>query len=191
MHGVVSLLDDEHYTQLEGIWQELADDFGVRGIYVTPYPHFTYQVAEEYDVKAVETILHDRAARMRPFKIRTAGLGVFTLAHPVLYIPVVRSPELSALHQSIWDEIARTPNCDDVAVYYRPDMWMPHITLAHGDIDHEQLARIVRVLATRNFHWEMTVNNLSLIYDTGTEQGLRCRFNFHDGGSVPVASTTL
>ncbi len=178
MHGVVSLLDDEHYTQLEGIWQELDHNFGVRGIYVTPYPHFTYQVAEVYDVKAVETILHRLAARLRPFSVRTAGLGVFTLAHPVLYIPVVRSPELSALHREIWNEISHTSNCD-VAAYYQPEMWVPHITLAHGDIDHEKVSEIIRVLAARNFHWEMMVNNLSLIYDTGTEQGLRCRFNFN------------
>lgn len=183
MHGVVSLLDDEHYTQLEGIWRELADEFGVRGIYVTPYPHFTYQVAEAYDVKAVEAVLHRRAQRMRPFKIRTAGLGIFTLSQPVLYIPVVRGPELSALHQEIWREIAQTPSCE-VADYYRPENWVPHITLAHGDVDHNQLARIVRVLAARNFHWELTVNNLSLIYDTGTEQGLRCRFNFPNESST-------
>ena len=181
MHGVVSLLDDEHYTQLEAIWQELEDNFGVRGIYVTPFPHFTYQVAVEYEVKAVETILHNLASRTSPFKIMTAGLGIFNAAQPVLYIPVVRSPELSALHAEIWSEIEQTPSCD-VASYYRPEMWVPHITLAHGDIDHEKLPDIVRLLAPRNFHWEMTVNNLSLIYDTGTEQGLRCRFNFPNGG---------
>jgi 2'-5' RNA ligase len=180
MHGVVSLLDDEHYTQVEEVWRELSDNFGVRGIYVTPYPHFTYQVAEEYDVRAVGTILHDLAARMRPFRVRTAGLGIFTLSNPVLYIPVVRSPELNALHTEVWRAIAQT-SASEVAAYYEPAQWVPHVTLAHGDINHEQLAEIVRLLSTRNFHWELTVNNLSLIYDTGTEQGLRCRFNFSNG----------
>ncbi len=66
-----------------------------------------------------------------------------------------------------------------VTRYYSPEMWMPHITLAHGDIDQDKLAEILRVLCGSSFHWEMSVNNLSMIYDTGTEQGLRCRFNFN------------
>ncbi|HVF57788.1 MAG TPA: 2'-5' RNA ligase family protein [Pyrinomonadaceae bacterium] len=177
MHGVVSLLDDEHYALVEEIWDELARTFDVRGIYVTPFPHFSYQVAEGYDVKAVETFLQELAARSRPFRVRAAGLAVFTLASPVLYVPLVRSPALSALHGEIWDGLAPTKPCA-VTNFYHPELWVPHITLAHKDIDRDSLAEIVRLLSARNLHWEMTVNNLSIIYDTGTEQGLHCRFNF-------------
>ncbi|MGB8511166.1 MAG: 2'-5' RNA ligase family protein [Pyrinomonadaceae bacterium] len=178
MHGVVSLLDDAHYTRVEAIWDELAKRFDVRGIYVTPFPHFSYQVGEEYDVCGVERSLQDLAARTRPFRIRTAGLGIFTVASPVLYVPIVRSPALSNLHEEIWQAVAPSrPSA--VTRYYNPEMWMPHITLAHGDIEQDKVAEIVRLLAARSFHWEMTVNNLSMIYDTGTEQGLRCRFNFN------------
>ncbi|MCA1594377.1 MAG: 2'-5' RNA ligase family protein [Acidobacteria bacterium] len=177
MHGVVSLLDDSHYARVEGIWEELAKKFDVRGIYVTPFPHFSYQVAEEYDADAVERSLQELAATMRPFRIHTAGLGIFTVASPVLYVSVVRSPELSRLHEEVWRAVSPIrPGA--VTRYYSPDMWMPHITLAHGDIEQDKLAEIVRVLSGRTFHWEMTVCNLSMIYDTGTEQGLRCRFNF-------------
>ncbi len=42
MHGVVSLLDC-HYSQVvEDLWAELERRFGVDGVYVTPYPHFSY-----------------------------------------------------------------------------------------------------------------------------------------------------
>src|SRR5947209_8511347 len=145
MQGVVSLLDDRHYARVEAIWEELGQKFDVRGMYVVTYPHFSFQVAEQYDDGACETALRELAARTRPFRVRTAGLGVFTVASPILYIP---------------------------------DEWVPHITLAHGDIDPDKLAEIVRTLSRRNFHWELTVNNLALIYDTGKEQGVRCRFNF-------------
>ena len=177
MQGVVSLLDDEHYKQIEGVWEELSQKFGVRGIYATPFPHFTYQVSEEYDPKAVESALQRIAAQSEPFVVRTGGLGVFTAAKPVLYVPVVRAPALDRLHAEIWRLLGGTPE-GGAAQYYAPDMWLPHITLAHGDIDADQLAEVVRLLVRRNFHWEMEVNNLSYIYDTGTEQGLRCRFNF-------------
>ena len=176
MHGIVSLLDDEHYARVESIWEQLERELGVSGIYSTPFPHFSYQVAEGYDTAAVEGVLQAIASRIAPFKIRTAGLGIFNVTHPVLYIPVVRSPVLSALHETLWTEIAKLAT--GAPEYYRPEMWMPHITLAHGDIDWDKLTDIVRALRENQFHWEATVNNLSVIYDTGTEQGLRCRFNF-------------
>jgi 2'-5' RNA ligase len=156
MQGVVSLLDDQHYARVEAIWEELGQKFDVRGMYVTPYPHFSFQVAEAYDDAACESFLRELSARTRPFRVRTAGLGIFTVASPILYIPIVRGP----------------------AHYYQPDEWAPHITLAQGDIDQDKLAEVVRFLSRRNFHWEFNVTNVAIIYDTGREQGVRCRFNF-------------
>jgi 2'-5' RNA ligase len=177
MQGVVSLLDDRHYARVEAIWEELGQKFDVRGMYVTPYPHFSFQVAEQYDDEACERYLRELAARSRPFRARTAGLGIFTVANPILYIPVVRGPALSELHEEIWRGVRQAvPGA--VAHYYNPDEWTPHITLAHGDIDPDKLAEIVRILSRRNFHWELTINNLAIIYDTGKQQGVRCRFDF-------------
>jgi hypothetical protein len=45
MHGVVSLLDAAHYQAVESLWAELAAACGLRGVYVTPFPHFSYHVA--------------------------------------------------------------------------------------------------------------------------------------------------
>jgi 2'-5' RNA ligase len=177
MHGVVTLLDDRHYARVEAIWEELGQKFDVRGMYVTAYPHFSYQVAEAYDDEACESYLRALAARTPPFRVRTAGLGVFTVANPILHVPLVRSPRLFELHREIWDGVTqKAPG--PVSHYYHPEEWAPHITLAQGDIDQDRLAEIVRVLSARNFHWEITVNNLAIIYDTGREQGVRCRFNF-------------
>jgi 2'-5' RNA ligase len=177
MLGVVTLLDDRHYARVEAIWEELGQKFDVRGLYITAFPHFSYQVAEAYDEATCDGLLRALAARTRPFRVRTTGLGIFTVASPILYIPLVRSPQLAALHREIWDGVRQTtPGA--VAHYYHPDEWAPHITLAQGDIDQDSLAEIVRVLSARNFHWEITVNNLAVIYDTGREQGVRCRYNF-------------
>ena len=40
MHGIVSLLDDEHYALVEDIWAELEKEFGVHGLYTTPFRIF-------------------------------------------------------------------------------------------------------------------------------------------------------
>jgi 2'-5' RNA ligase len=177
MQGVVTLLDDRHYARVESLWEELGQKFDVRGMYVTAFPHFSYQVAEAYDERACELYLKELAARTEPFRVRTAGLGVFTLANPILYIPLVRSQRLSELHEDIWRGVPQAVP-GPVAHFYQPEEWAPHVTLAQGDIDQDKLSDIIRLLSARNFHWEITVNNLALIYDTGREQGVRCRFNF-------------
>lgn len=179
MHGVVSLLEDRFYNRVEEIWAKLERKFGVRGIYVTPFPHFSYQVAKHYDLGSLEIALHNLAMENRTFRIRTGGLGIFLGEKPVIYIPVVRSLELSSFHQMVWREMA------DVAshpvAYYQPDRWLPHITLGHSDITSENLPEIVAYLQEFDFDWEMTVDSLALIHDAGDRQEIRCRYYLAKG----------
>ena len=174
MHAIVSLLDNEHYQLVEDLWAELQREFSVQGVYITPYPHFSYHVAQHYDVDELESILKRITSNITTFQVKTSGLAIFTSAHPVLYIPVVRSQELTELHQELWEVI---PAADSgVQEYYHPDRWMPHITIGFGDINKDNLSRIIPWLAERAFNWEITIDNLALIYDTGTKQELKARF---------------
>jgi hypothetical protein len=54
MEATVSLLDEEHYRLTVSLWSELESQFGLRGIHVTPFPHFSYHVAQEYDKESNE-----------------------------------------------------------------------------------------------------------------------------------------
>jgi 2'-5' RNA ligase len=54
---------------------------------------------------------------------------------------------------------------------------MPHITIGFGDISKENLSQIIPFLAERDFNWEITVNNLAFIHDTGTNQEMKSRFD--------------
>ena len=175
MEGIVSLLDDKHYQLVEDLWAELAHEFGIRGVYVTPYPHFSYHVAAHYNVESLNPILERITSNITTFKVKTGGLGIFTGAVPVIYIPVVRSLELTQLHEVLWDEIS--PTASGTQEYYHPGQWMPHITIGFGDINKENLPSIVRWLSERDFNWEITVNNIAFIQDTGTEQVLKARFD--------------
>jgi 2'-5' RNA ligase superfamily len=175
MHGIVSLLDSRHNQLVEEIWAELEREFSVQGVYITPYPHFSYHVAQAYDIDKIEPVLQRITSNITKFKVRTSGLGIFTGASPVLYIPVVRRLELTQLHQELWQEIS--PVSSGVQEYYHPDQWVPHITIGFGDISKDNLSQIIPFLAERNFIWEITVNNIVLIYDAGIEQELKSRFD--------------
>jgi 2'-5' RNA ligase len=175
MHGIVSLLDKDHNQLVEELWAELEREFSVHGVYVTPYPHFSYHVAQGYVVDKIEPILQCITSNITTFKVRTSGLGIFTGASPVLYIPVARSLELAELHQELWEQIS--PSSSGIQEYYHPNQWIPHITIGFGDISKDKLSQIIPFLAERDFNWEITVNNIALIYDTGIKQELTSRFD--------------
>src|SRR5438552_9728070 len=119
MDGIVSFLDSKHNQLIEELWAELKREFIVQGVYLTPYPHFSYHVAQDYDVGKIEPVLQRITSNITTFKVRTSGLGIFTGASAVLFIPVVRSLELTQLHQELWQEIS--PASSGAQQYYHPD----------------------------------------------------------------------
>lgn len=173
MHGVVSLLNPEAYADVEALWDELTRMFGLGGVRRTPFPHVSYHVAPAYDVPRLEAVLRAFARERSSFHIRASGLGVFSGPAPVLYIPVVRTAELSAFHAALWE--ATAPCASDLSVYYTPDRWMPHITLAQHDLGAAQLGQVVTAMAPRELTWDITVDNLAYIEDHGDHAEVRLR----------------
>lgn len=104
VHAVVSLRDPHHYEQVERLWSEPASRFGLQGVCRTPYLHFSYRVAAGFDAERLAGAPAEVARCTAPFRVGTAGLGLFTGPHPVLYIPVV--PQLTAFHARLWERIA-------------------------------------------------------------------------------------
>ena len=162
MHGVVSLLDYKHHQLVKDLWAELAREFAVSKVYQAPEPHFSYQLARHYNIKSLESVLRRFAASKTSFQVRAGGLGIFTGTHPVLTIPVVRSPELMQFHEALWQEISSMAS--GIEDYYHPSRWMPHITIGIGDINKDNLSGIIRFLAERDFNWEITIDNIGLVY---------------------------
>jgi 2'-5' RNA ligase len=172
MQGIVTLLDPAHYAATEALWTELAEALGLRGVYVTPFPHFSYHVAHGYARDALAAAL-SQAAATPPFTVTTAGLAVFTGPAPVLYIPVVRTAALSAFHAALWE--ALEPAAAASQAYYAPDSWVPHITLGFGDLTRATLTEAVRLLGGRSFTWEIPVDHLAYIDDAGGTQSVAQR----------------
>lgn len=165
MHGIITLLDAEHDGRVKALWRELEDCCGLaRAARVTPFPHFSWIVAADYDAARVTAALDRIADDARSFCAPTAGLGIFTGPRAVLYIAVARTPALMNLHERLWRELETAHS--GVLDYYRAERWMPHITLAEGDVDPDRLARAVRLLAERDLAWQLRVDNLVLAHDT-------------------------
>lgn len=181
MHGLVSLLPEPYYTRVETIWQELERRFGLTGIQVTPYPHFSWQIGEEYPTNLLEKAAQEISQTTPPLKITTGGLGIFTGEHPVIYISVVKTPALSAIHKQIWGRF--TGVCNGVSPLYSPESWMPHISLAYEDVTPQNIGPAMQWLAFQDFHWQMTINNISFICEpSGAIGTLQCTYGFSGEG---------
>lgn len=172
MHGVVTLLPQPYYAMVEAIWDELQEKHGLTGIRITPYPHFSWQIGEEYDIQKLQSALMDIAQHQAPFSVKTTGLGFFTGERPVMFIPVVKSPQLQAFHSQVWQ--ALLPVTKGASPYYSPENWAPHISLAYEDLTPGNIGKVAKAFAFRSYNWEFLVDNLSFIYEpsgvTGTLQ---------------------
>lgn len=163
MHGLVSLLPEPFYSQVEKQWAAAQERYGLKGIYVTPFPHFSWQIAAAYDFPKTESRLATLAAAAAPFRARTAGLGIFSGPQPVVYIAVVKTPELQNFHRTVWETCL--PCGEEVSPLYAPDWWMPHISLAYADLDVQTAGPYLTELAFQEFNWEFEVDNLALLYE--------------------------
>jgi 2'-5' RNA ligase len=163
MQGIVSVLDDPHREMVENIWGELKAVFGLQGVAGSTRPHFTYHVAEQYDAARIDGALAGLARASQPFAIETHGLGVFHGDETVLYLHVSPSPALTAMHRTVWP--AATPLATAANPLYRADTWIPHITLAIGDVTEDMLPVAMRFLSRRDYNWTVPVTNICLATD--------------------------
>lgn len=171
MNALVSLLSHDRAEEIRSIWWELESRFGITSRYVKPFIHFSYHVvADEYDIDHLAPTLDELSAKRAPFRVPTTGTGAFTGSQSVIFIGVTRTPELDALHQTLWDTC--TPGFGVGLPYYSPEAWSPHITLAQGTRAGEQLPEILKFLEERDLTWDIEVDNLAVIEDGGQERGL-------------------
>jgi 2'-5' RNA ligase len=159
--GIVSVLDQQHYQIVENLWAEMRQRFGVGDPEIVAMPHFSYHVAENYDDEAVARVLRKVAGEERPFTITASGIGIFPAPSPIVYAPVVRTPELTDLHARLFsplDAIAQ-----DSYPHYAPNTWIPHITIGHNDITMEKLGPISQWLHLQAINWTIIIDNFYLL----------------------------
>lgn len=182
MAASASLLDETHSGKVVELWDRLEAEVGVTAVKISPAPHFSYQAARDFDLDALADVVGKIAAKARPLRIRTAGAGVFTGPRPVVYIPVVRTPELSRLQLALWSAGAVATESPMLA--YHPAAWIPHITVAQADVTPELLPRVMAVLNETDLSWDLQVDNLAIVRGRGERpQEVTARFELRGGSA--------
>ncbi|HET9111412.1 MAG TPA: 2'-5' RNA ligase family protein [Ktedonobacterales bacterium] len=167
MDGVVSLLDRTSEQVVRALWDELAERYDLRdGAQRVPHPHFSYHIAEGYDLARTEAALAHVAAQVQPFTVHVTGLGAFERPEEVLYLAVARNAALDRLHAALWRALAEDGVTQGASPLYAPDSWIPHITLAQGDLTLDLLHAIQSAWAERDVRREVWVSDLTLLSQT-------------------------
>jgi len=159
--GLVTLLPTHYYQTVESIWDRLEKRCGLKGIRVTPYPHFSWQIAQAYDAARLEAAIRRLAAKRVPFNVSAAGLGIFPGEHPVIYLLLARSRAMTELHEMIWR--ASDGLHTGVSDFYNDRNWAPHISLAYEDLSRKNLPCALDELAFEEYRWEFAVDNIAFI----------------------------
>jgi 2'-5' RNA ligase len=173
MFAIASLLDTSSDLRTRELWDYLLGQCGLLGIYSTPTPHVTWQVAESYP-EEINDQLERLAKNLAPFYVRVAGLGIFTGNKPVIHLSLVKTSQMMIFHQMIWTVLSRFAS--SLNEYYSPVRWMPHITIAYRDLTSEKMICALENLAFQTLETEMLVDNISLIYSFESNNGLVARF---------------
>ncbi|MCP4425982.1 MAG: 2'-5' RNA ligase family protein [Chloroflexi bacterium] len=173
MRGIVSLPNNQHTELIEALWAEMGHRFEVKMKGDTAVPHFSYHVAETYEIERLGGILEGIVRETAVFTIQATGIGIFPGETPIIYIPIARNPALAHLHERLWTAVE--PISQASVIYYAPDSWLSHITLANGNVTPEKLGPVAEWLHSQNINWTLPVDNLAVISD---ENGRQMRYRF-------------
>jgi 2'-5' RNA ligase len=176
MFTIASLLDPESDVKVKSLWDQLEISSGLKGVKKSPLPHFSWQVAESYSLNEADKRLAQYSRKYTPFNIKVSGLGIFTGTAPVLYLALVNTCEMIGRHAELWKALANQSN--NPSNLYCPGEWVPHITLAYGDVDVNKLTSAVQLLSTQAFHFDIKINSIVLAYFENDIIGVHTSYKF-------------
>ena len=164
MPGIITVLEPPIADRVEQLWDEMEREFSIPRGYPGALPHFSYHLAESYDLGRAATILRELGPETPPFHVETSGFGVFTGDEPVFYVPVARSPQLAGLHAAICERMLAAGM--ETTPYYLPERALPHITIAQQNVPAATVPALVQWLLHQDFSWRVHVTNLALADQT-------------------------
>lgn len=176
MYAIVSLLDREENAQVIEYWKYLENACGLLGVKTTPIPHFSWMVAQFIDLELIRPPLEQIKTISSCFNTTLDGLGLFTGLRPIVYLPVIKTYEMANFHQSLFT--ALTPCCVSVSSLYSPELWLPHVTLAYGDVNAGKAACAIKQLIPLDKEIALKITNISIIYHQDNSVGIKERFDF-------------
>lgn len=155
--AVIALLEAPVRARVEALFARMEAEFGVGRGFPGGVPHITFHVAGEPFDEEARAIVARVARETAPFVMASSGFGVFTGPEPVVFVNVARSPEAAVLAA----RLGASPG-GGASPYYEAGRWVPHITLAHGNLAGADLPGLLAWLARVPLSWELPVEAIQV-----------------------------
>jgi hypothetical protein len=168
--GVISLVDVENDKSSRLLWKRVTEVIGKCGMKIPKYPHFSWQVAVNYQIENVVEVIQNIALTTHRFNIQVSGLGIFPGDLPILYLTIVRSSILDEIHQKVWKACSEFGK--DISPFYSITRWIPHLTIASGQVTPFDISSAVEEMVGETWDYEIEINNLAVAFQIGDEAGI-------------------
>ena len=159
--GVLSLLEGPARQEALRLWQLFETEYDSRGVQTFAHPHLTFHAGTCLDVSELEVALTKLCQEFHPFEVLIDRLGYFDEPTPVIFMRVVPTPQLLALHRQIGEFMGF--HCVGLYEHYLPDRWVPHVTLAMGDLTPANFERAWRDLRGLRPQFRQVLSNMHLV----------------------------
>jgi 2'-5' RNA ligase len=158
------------------IKQYFAQTYESRGAQNSP-PHITLQPPFEWQLEAVpvlEQCLSTFALSQTPMPVTLSGFGAFMPR--VIYINVVKTPELLALQKDLMACVEASLGIVHQVSKTRP--FAPHMTVAFRDLTKQNFRAAWPEFRHRRLEFEFTASELTLLIHDGRRWNVSANFPF-------------
>lgn len=164
--------------QVKAMQQEVADRYGSRAALRSP-PHITLQPPFEWpstELFGISEALTAFASQHRPLTLTLSGFRAF--APRVIFVDVVRSPDLLNLHSALLAHIEQALGVVDVIGKRRP--FAPHMTIGFRDLTRHNFRLAWPEFQLRPFYAEFLADSLTLLRHNGQRWNVDQQFILGD-----------
>jgi 2'-5' RNA ligase len=161
----------QHITEIKLYF---AEHYNSRGALNSP-PHITLQPPFEWlvaDIPKLEESLNQFSANRLSIPVTLSGFAAF--APRVIYVDVVKSPELLQIHKDLMIYMEAYFAIVDRVSQSRP--FVPHMTVAFRDLTKQNFQTAWLEFAGRSLHFEFTASALTLLLHNGSRWNISNQF---------------
>ncbi|BAY94662.1 MULTISPECIES: 2'-5' RNA ligase family protein [unclassified Tolypothrix] len=156
------------------IKQYFVDNYASRHAQKSP-PHITLQPPFQWadsEMSRLETSVGELAMGKQPVPITLKGFAAF--APRVIYINVLRTPELLNLQADLMAHVEATLGIVDEVGKTRP--FAPHMTVAFRDLTKQNFKAAWPEFENRQLHFEFIADKLTLLMHDGRRWNIKSEF---------------
>ncbi|MBD2480545.1 2'-5' RNA ligase family protein [Planktothrix sp. FACHB-1365] len=163
-------------NQITEIKHYFAQTYNSRHALKSP-PHITLQPPFKWLIEDLTTLEHHLttfALNSSPIPITLSGFNAFPPR--VLFVNVIKTPELINLQQALMNDLEQQLNI--VHEVSKKRSFSPHITVAFKDLTPTAFKTAWPEFAQRPIYFEFTVSELTLLIHDGQNWNIKAQFPF-------------